>query len=362
MKVTLATGIYPPDIGGPATYVERLSRELSSQLKSLTVVTFSAGEDRVEEGGDWKVVRVSKGGGPLVRWSRYSAALREHAKGSDIVYAFSSVSAGVPVWMARIKHAKKILRLGGDFAWERYTDKGGDLSLTEWYESKPRFQGLMNGMLNTFDHIVFSTEFQEHLYERFYQRLPLHSVIENAVPGGRPTEHEARSPFRLLFLGRFVAFKNLGALLKALPEVPEALLTIVGEGPMESALREQVKEEGLSDRVSFRPVMTGSEKRDLFDEHDLLLLPSLTELSPNAALEARAAGLPVLLTEQTGLSTALTDGAMLRPLRTPREIAQGIREAMTGYEALAARAASAIPERLWSTVASEHLTLFRSLL
>jgi len=284
------------------------------------------------------------------------------AADADIVYAFSSVSVGVPLWMSGLKHPKTLLRLGGDFLWERATDRGATESLCEWYRDRRWFQGVMNGILRTFDHIVFSTSFQQELYEKVYQALPFHSVIENALPTAYPVLHTKHDPFRLLYLGRFVAFKNLPNVLLALKELPGATLTLVGDGPLEPLLRRITEQEGLSDRVMFRPIMTGEEKRGLFLEHDLLVLPSYTEISPNTALEARSNGLPVLLTQETGLSMQLSDAMQLRVLRTPRDIQNAVREIEHTYDTVAHRHAIELPVRGWDAVAQDHMNLFRSLL
>lgn len=359
MKVVLATGIYPPEIGGPATYVLNLARTLNERQVNVKVIAYGEQEDT---DGEVPVIRVSRAGGPISRWRRYARALKKHGKDADIVYAFSSVSCGAPLWLAGLKGPRKILRLGGDFLWERYTDRGGDLSLREWYASDPMFKGMMNGLLRHFDHIVFSSLFQEELYEKFYQRLSLHSVIENALPGGVPVYHSRHDPLKILFLGRFVSFKNLGSLIMALREFPDAVLTIAGEGPLEGRLRALVAEKGMTDRVTFLSSQSGDAKQQLFLDHDILALPSYTEISPNTALEARASGLPVLLTEETGLSRALTDGTLLRRLRSPREIVTALREVSDTYELLAERASAPIPARTWDQVADEHLQLFRNLL
>jgi glycosyltransferase involved in cell wall biosynthesis len=356
MKVVLATGIYPPEIGGPATYVLNLARTLKERGVRVSVIAY--GEQSDEEG----VTRVSRTGGPLARWKRYANALKEHGSDADIVYCFSSVSCGVPLWMAKLKHAHTMLRLGGDFLWERYTDRGGTLGLREWYASEPKFKGMMNGLLKQFDEIVFSTRFQEELFEKFYVQLPLHTVIENALPTGVPVHHQPHTPFRLLFLGRFVPFKNLGSLILAVKEMPDVTLTLVGEGPLEDQLRTLVHNEGLSDRITFRSAQAGDAKQELFLDHDLLALPSYTEISPNTALEARSAGLPVLLTAETGLSHALSDGCLLRQLRSPVDIVNAVREIRETYEVLADRASAPIPARTWDQVAEDHLQLFRNLL
>jgi glycosyltransferase involved in cell wall biosynthesis len=362
MKIVLATGIFPPDIGGPATYVSNLAREMAKKGLRVTVVTYGSARGSETLPGDIKVVRTGKEGGPLLRWKRYAKALSQEGKDADILYAFSSVSCGIPLAWARLKHPRKVLRLGGDFVWERYTDRGGELGLRKWYETKPWFQGAMNGLLRTFDYLIFSTAFQERLYEQVYIRLPSHSVVENALPSGEPRHHEEHKPFRLLYLGRFVAFKNLPALLHAVKALPLATLSLIGDGPMREPLGALAQELGIADRVIFSPPLHGEDKQKALQEHDLLVIPSHTELSPNAALEARTAGLPVLLTEETGLSTQLTEGMTLRPMRTSRDIIAALEEVMDQYSVFAHKATLPLPKRGWSEVCDEHIALFRSLL
>ncbi|MBI3336796.1 glycosyltransferase family 4 protein [Candidatus Peregrinibacteria bacterium] len=377
MKIVLATGIYPPDIGGPATYVQNLAWEFVKKNIEVIVVTYGRNvEQRMKnEECAWHVVRVSKSI-PILRWFLYALALRKHAKDADVVYAFSSVSTGVPMVLAHVKKPKKVLRLGGDFFWERYTAGGGMMSLNEWYESlhwtlwiSHRF---IHWLLNRFDLIVFSTRFQEEIYEEFYQSLPQHGVIENAIPTGLPRSFGfaqdrlrfSRKPglFRLLFMGRFVGFKNLFTLLDAILQMPHMMLTLVGEGPLKKNVLSKVIRDGTSDRVRVLGSVYGAEKDKLLKEHDVLIIPSTTEISPNTALEAQAAGLPVLLTEETGLSMDLKKGMIVRKLRTKEDIQKALFEVEQGYEEFAEDAIKNISTRTWREVCEEHLALFKNLL
>lgn len=372
MKIVLATGIYPPDIGGPATYVRRLADELTKSGEDVTVMTYgmeneSCGplERKIEN--KWKMIYVSKSGGTLLRWRRYAKSLKEHGGDADVVECFSSVSCGVPLRMAKLKKPGKILRLGGDFTWERYTDFGRRRTLKSFMFKHPTLRLPMARLLKTFNHVVFSTRFQEELYELTYRSLPPHSVIENALPGAvhasSPQMHVKHDPLRLLYLGRFVNFKNLENLLRAVAGVPLATLTMVGEGKMGYKLSAIARSLQLQGRVSIVPPAHGEDVQNVFAEHDLLIIPSLTEISPNAALEARAAGLPVLLTEENGLSEELRAGMIIRPLITIADITKAILEADQRYEEFAAAASAPIVlEREWEKVAEEHVTLFQSLL
>lgn len=333
MKIVLATGIYPPDIGGPATYVAGLEKELRARGDEVRVVTYGAGSGkRVAVCGD--VIRVSKLGGPIVRWLRYAKALKKHARDADAIVAFSSVSVGIPLILSGIRKPEKVLRLGGDFFWERYTDGGGTLGLRDWYVSKSGFWRLLNTLvmvriLRSFDRLVYSTEFQRAIHLHAFKKFPPSTTEQNARPAGMQVAHMKHEPFRLLFLGRFVRFKNISSLIAAMGDLPQAVLTVAGEGPLNYELKELTRKLKLESRVHFRPSVWGEEKRKLFDEHDLLVLPSLTEISPNVALEARSVCLPVLLTEETGLMDM--PDIFKKKLRTPGEIAEAVSDIIKRY-------------------------------
>ena len=354
MKIVLATGIYPPDIGGPATYCRALAREFTEQGSVVTVITY--GNKREKEA--WEVITVSKSL-PIFRWWLYAQALKKYASGADTVIAFSSVSVGVPLRMAKLSKPKKILRLGGDFFWERYTARGGTKGLLEWYTSRPASQSRMQKLLNSFDHIVFSTELQQGIYEEFYSQIPPHSVIENAVPSGIPMPHKCHDSLRVLFMGRFVGFKNLPALVKAVAQCNRVSVTFVGEGPMKALLQRKGRKLHLEDRLRFLPSVGSRERFKVLSAHDLLVIPSFTEISPNVALEARAAGLPVLLTTATGLSEKLTQGMILRDLSTFKNIAAAIQEVIGNYSEIAEEAAKNPPLRGWGEIAEEFMQLTR---
>lgn len=366
MKIILATGIYPPDIGGPSMYAASLAEELVAQGHAVIVITYESSYQRAHVFSRlWQVVDVPRTGW-IIRWFRFARALKRHGHDADIVYAFSSVSAGVPVWLSRLRHPKKVLRLGGDFFWERYTDRGGMQSLQEWYASWhwSSFLGFLikRHLLSCFDAIVFSTHFQEHICERHFRVLPTHRVIENALLPGSPVLHTQHKPFSILFMGRFVSFKNISSLILALAKIPDATLTLTGEGPASLGLIDLVSELSLNDRVTFVSPVHGERKDRMLQNHDVLVIPSITEISPNVALEARRVGLPVLLTAENGLSDDLRLGMKIARIRTSAEIADAILALRDNYEAIAMQASLPLRERSWRVVAQEHQDFFHSLL
>jgi glycosyltransferase involved in cell wall biosynthesis len=112
------------------------------------------------------------------------------------------------------------------------------------------------------------------------------------------------------FIGRLTPQKGLYELLFTardwLPRAPDCDLLLVGEGPLEAALRRQCGELGIADRVHFAgwrpdiPAVLAASK--------LFVLASAWEGMPNVVLEAMAGGLPVAVTQVEGVAELLGPG------------------------------------------------------
>ncbi len=147
-----------------------------------------------------------------------------------------------------------------------------------------------------------------NLAERSVELAPVRDRIE-VVPFGieeRPwIDLEPRRDGPFLFLGRLVGYKGLGMLLEAVRRVPEAELSIVGEGPLRGILREQIRDLGLQRRVSLVGHLDGNELARLMESARALVLPSVdtSETFGLVQLEAMASGIPVIASDlPTGVS------------------------------------------------------------
>jgi len=102
--------------------------------------------------------------------------------------------------------------------------------------------------------------------------------------------------------GRLRREKGIDVLLNALPEVvrrfPEAHLSILGEGPQESDLKEQVAKLGLSRSVTFLGFKP--DPAPYIGHADVFVLPSRFEGMPNALLEALALDSPAVASDCAG--------------------------------------------------------------
>jgi glycosyltransferase involved in cell wall biosynthesis len=131
-----------------------------------------------------------------------------------------------------------------------------------------------------------------------------HAVWDDRAPLPSPRDALGiESPLRLGYIGRLHGKKNVDMLLRALSGLPERVsLTIAGSGPDEDRLRRLSMEIGVAGRVDWLGFVSGAAKDGFFRRIDLLAMPSAYECFGMAAAEALAAGVPVVLSENTGIA------------------------------------------------------------
>lgn len=116
--------------------------------------------------------------------------------------------------------------------------------------------------------------------------------------------------FTLVHVGRLVPEKNHRFLLQVfnvlVQQCAGARLWLVGDGPLCSALQSEISQLGLSAHVEF--LGNRSDIASLFAQSDLFLFPSLSEGLGLAAIEAQAAGLPVLLADHLPAELDIVSG------------------------------------------------------
>jgi glycosyltransferase involved in cell wall biosynthesis len=113
------------------------------------------------------------------------------------------------------------------------------------------------------------------------------------VPAGAPV---------ILCIAQLARHKNLGVLVRALPELQDAQLVLVGrELPYREELRAMADELGVSDRVVMTGFVTESEREGFFALADCLALPSISEGFGLPVVEAMRRDLPVACSAASAL-------------------------------------------------------------
>ncbi|GEA13873.1 glycosyl transferase family 1 [Moorella sp. E308F] len=116
----------------------------------------------------------------------------------------------------------------------------------------------------------------------------------------------------IFFVGRLVIEKGVQVLLEAMPKIlsacPEAKLVVAGQGPMEGQLQNRARELGISHKVYFAGYIDDHTRNQLYRAARVAVFPSLYEPFGIVALEAMAAGTPVVASETGGLTEIITHG------------------------------------------------------
>ena len=104
MRILIATGVYPPESGGPATNTKLLEEQMPARGFSVDVLPF-------------RTVRHFPLG---VRHTAYFLRLLRMARCADMLYAQDAVSVGLPAALVSLCLRKLlVIRVPGDYAWEQ---------------------------------------------------------------------------------------------------------------------------------------------------------------------------------------------------------------------------------------------------
>ena len=221
--------------------------------------------------------------------------------------------------------------------------------------------------------IACSASMADEISALFGPGLAPISVIPNGIDASRwPFAPRRRhdGPPQLLYFGRLEYEKGVHDLIAALPRIrrghPGTTLTIAGEGTQQDWLTEVARQNKVLKAVRFAGHTNHAELLDLLHRADVAVLPSHYEPFGIVALEAIAAGAPLVTTNVGGLGEAVIDGqtGLSCPPRDVAALATAVRAALDDPVA-AQRRATAAGERLtidfeWHTVAAKTAQVYRA--
>ncbi len=168
--------------------------------------------------------------------------------------------------------------------------------------------------------VVLSEGMRRYWLDRGVE-VPIHVIpraiekrIFDRVPHVDPFDARARPGGRLLVVCRHVREKNVSRLLTILarhvfPRVPEATLTLVGDGPDHEAFVEETEALGIADRCFFVGERSLTSMPDYYAHADLFVYTSLSETYGQVISEALYSGLPVVaFADGMGVSGQVSEG------------------------------------------------------
>lgn len=135
-----------------------------------------------------------------------------------------------------------------------------------------------------------------------------HPISEQELVAVRGRMQKHLGETWLVHTGRLAHKNALDDVIKALAHLPEHIHAfLLGDGPEKQALEKLAEAHAVSDRVHFHPYVPINEIPQYLKACDIFIRPSRSEGMGNSFVEAMAAGLPVIATQEGGISDFLFD-------------------------------------------------------
>ena len=353
MNVVVVSGIWPPDVGGPASHAPAFAEILLEGGHGVEVVTTADAEPGPRP---YRVRWVSRSRPAPLRHLAVVREVRRAARGADRVYATTMVRrAALGAALAR---RPLVVKLVADEAFERERRSGRfDGTLEEFQTDRGglRVRALRasrTAALRRARRVVVPSAYLREIALGWGLTPARVTVVPNPAPAlpPLPSREEARAGlavhgFALGTAGRLTAQKALGDALEAVARVDGVELLVLGDGPERSGLERQAAALGISERVRFLGAGTRDDVVALFRAVDVGLLTSAWENLPHTLLEALAVGTPVIATAVGGIPEVVVDGenGVLVPAGDVEAIAAAIERLRTDDELRGALAGAAAP-------------------
>jgi glycosyltransferase involved in cell wall biosynthesis/O-antigen/teichoic acid export membrane protein len=315
MNILIVSGIFPPDAGGPATYVQRMAHELSAQGHRVRVVTL-ADRPIASDGAPFRLVRIRRPSWLPLRMLQATWAILREGRDADVLFV-----NGLPVESAIANlylQRPVVQKIVGDWAWERSTNAGRTADDFQTFQrsrstrSVEALKWLRGRLAARADRVIVPSAFLAEIVAGWGVNRDRVRVIHNAIDPSTPdtVEGRARSPVRtIVTVGRLVKWKGVDDLIRvvrALP--PDVQLSIVGDGPEEQRLRDLAGTLGIASRVRFLGRLERSRTLATVSASDVFVLNSTYEGLPHVVLEAMQCGVPVVATAAGGTGEVVRDG------------------------------------------------------
>jgi len=328
MRILITSDIFPPDVGGPATYVPRIAEALVQRGHQVTVLTYSAAPAYPADGDlTFPVVRIALDPPQWRRIVRTLSALLGHGRDADVIYANGLVTESVLAncWLRKPMLAKVV----GDLAWERARDKGWIQDDIDPFQKRryarrvERLRWRRNWTYRRMHRVIVPSGYLREMLVRHWglvaERVQvIYNSFEAVGQDAPPAVLDLSVRHKIVTVCRLTGWKGVDGLIQVLPELPEAGLVVVGDGPLRSQLESQARELGVSDRVRFVGTVPREQVAGYLRACDVFVLNSTYEGMPHVLLEAMAAGLPVIAT-QVGGSAEIVEAGRNGLLVPPRD-------------------------------------------
>ena len=317
MKILITVGIFPPDIGGPASFVPKIAELYSNSGHDVTVVCLT--DRKQTDNLNFKVVRILRNQNLLIRWIKTVSQIIRQGYNADLLFV-----NGLPMesYIANIFTRKKLIRkIVGDWAWERGMNKKIiNESFDEFQNNKHNLHleiaKFSRGWTATkADLIITPSNHLKNVVKGWGVKENRIKVIYNGTKLKNkpdPIDDQTNDYFKFITVGRLAPWKNIDIIIEALSDYKKAnqnfIFYIVGSGPEEIKLKKLVNDLDLENFVTFTGQLQKDDLNYYLQKSDIYIQASSYEGLPHVILEAMSHNLSIISTPIGGTNEVIQDG------------------------------------------------------
>ena len=333
MDILITVGIFPPDIGGPASFVPKIAKYLINKGHNVKIICLSDKEHLTYK-DDINVIRINRSSPIIFRWLKTIVKIYSNSKKSDLIFVNG---LGTETTIANLFIRKKVIRkIVGDPVWERVYNKNLiDESFDDFQENNHGLsislqKMIRNWSINKSNLIITPSQ---HL-KNFIDKIGFDKNIFVINNGVNIEQHNKvvleNNIIQLLVVSRLVSQKNIDLIIKAVKvmENENIILNIVGDGSEINNLKLLVKKYELDKKINFIGKIENTKLNEYLKNADIFIQASNYEGLPHSILEAMNFEIPILSTDVGGCSVLLNKGerGYIIPMPVSEvEISEGIR-------------------------------------
>lgn len=306
VQILLVSGIWPPDIGGPASHGPEVGRFLRDQGHQVRAVTTAGRVQPLDPGFPLTASRRNRP--RIIRLSRGALAVLAAAPRADVIYAIGMYTRSAIA--ATLNSVPLVMKLVADPAYERARRLGlfsGTLEEFQRERGDVRIRALRAARDLAFKRatrIITPARYLERIGIGWGLEPERFEVIPNPAPPvdkSTPRE-ELRRRFGMdgptfVFAGRFVRQKNVPLAVRALRRAPGVSLLLIGEGDQCGVIESAIAKSGVENRVAVHAALPLEDAMQWVRAADAAILPSDWEPGgSHAVIEALSVGTPAIAT------------------------------------------------------------------
>jgi glycosyltransferase involved in cell wall biosynthesis len=298
-RILVVTGIYPPDIGGPATYVPQLCAQLHKSGFKVHVVSLTENSNQKRISEPWNRTFISRNHWKPIRVFKTILILFKLSLGAQAIFS-NGLYEEVGILSLFIKRKRIVAKIVGDPVWERFKNSSGSAidiesfnkqTLSKNYAIQRRF---LKWSLNRFTEVSCPSDQLKELIHSWGVTKRV-TVIKNGIRCHSIIPLKPK--YDIITVSRLVSWKNLDKLILAIAN-RDFTLAICGEGPEKSNL--QLLASKSNSNVKFLGQLSGSDLDAAINESQVFALISSYEGLSFALLEAMMSGKKILVSNVRG--------------------------------------------------------------